>query len=100
MSEFHDVSGIEVIEPYKLRITFDDGVIREVDMSGHLWGPVFEPLRDPAMFAQVTIDEEGETVCWPTGADLDPIVLYEGLPPLYSVEVKRTAEKARKATSR
>jgi hypothetical protein len=30
-----------------LRLTFDDGVRRDVDLSGELWGPVFEPLKDP-----------------------------------------------------
>lgn len=32
------------------------------------------------------------TVVWSTGADLDPIVLYEGLPPLNAVAV-RPAER-------
>jgi hypothetical protein len=28
------------------------------------------------MFAQVGVDEYGETIVWPNGADLDPDVLY------------------------
>jgi hypothetical protein len=39
-----------------------------------LWGPVFEPLRDPDFFAQVTVDHG--TVVWPNGVDLDPVVLH------------------------
>jgi hypothetical protein len=75
-----------------LRVTFDDGHVREVDLGDQLDGPVFEPLRDPELFAQARIDPECGTVVWPTGADLDPIVIYEGLPPLNAV-VARPAER-------
>lgn len=37
---------------------------------------VFEPLRDPAFFAQVRVDPEAGTLVWPNGADLDPLVLH------------------------
>lgn len=61
---------------------FDDGAVRDVSLEGQLDGPVFEPLRDAQMFARVEIDRETGTVSRPTGADLDPIVIYEGRPPL------------------
>ena len=35
---------------------------------------MFEPLKDPAFFAQVFVDHG--TVCWPNGLDLDPLVLH------------------------
>jgi hypothetical protein len=41
----------------------------------------------------VRVDPETGTVAWPTGADLDPIMLYEGLPPLNAVPV-RPGERA------
>ena len=37
---------------------------------------VFEPLRDPTEFRSVRVDPESGTIAWPTGADIDPIVLY------------------------
>ena len=40
-------------------------------------GPMFEPLRDVADFAQVVVDKELWTVVWPNGADLAPDVLHE-----------------------
>jgi hypothetical protein len=40
-------------------------------------GRLFEPLRDAELFAQVQVD--CESARWSTGADLDPIVVYEGL---------------------
>ena len=41
---------------HRLRLTFSDGVEGEVDLSAYLDGPVFVPLRDPAIFAAVTVD--------------------------------------------
>ncbi len=60
---------------YTLHVLFDDGRSGEVDLSARLFGPVFEPLRDPLLFAQVRVDEYG-AVCWPNGADLAPDALY------------------------
>jgi len=47
-------------------------------MQDRLWGPVFEPLRDPAIFAQAFVDDFG-AVAWPNGADLAPDALYRTL---------------------
>ena len=52
-----------------------------VDFSDDLWGPMFEPLRDPEVFRQVRVDSEGHTVSWPNGADIDPLVLHGDFPP-------------------
>jgi hypothetical protein len=60
-----------------LRVGFDDGTVREVDLEAELWGPVFEPLReDPHLFREVRVDEELGTIVWPNGADMDPDVLH------------------------
>jgi hypothetical protein len=60
---------------YTLDVAFADGTSGKIDLSPRLFGPVFEPLRDPVMFSQVRIDEYG-AVCWPNGADLAPDGLY------------------------
>jgi len=83
MSQIHDVIEVEVIGNHRLKVVFDDGEVRTVDLADHLHGPVFEPLKDQEKFAQVRVDPELGTITWPTGADLDPIVIYRGLPPLY-----------------
>ncbi len=89
--DIHDIVGVEVTGDHSLRVTFDDGAVREVRLEGKIEGPVFEPLRDPGLFAQVRVDGESGTVVWPTGADLDPIVVYEGLPPLDARVVRKAA---------
>ena len=68
------VVAVEVQPPYGLHVTFDDGTARRIDMTDELWGPVFEPLRDPAFFAQAAVDHGA--VVWPNGVDLDPLVLH------------------------
>jgi Protein of unknown function (DUF2442) len=74
------VKGVEVLPPYGLRLTFRDGSSGIVD--GRRWlegadGTVFAPLRDPAFFAQVYVDDEAGTIAWPNDVDLDPDTLYE-----------------------
>lgn len=88
MSVIHDIVEVEVLPPHGLRVVFDDREVREIDLANQLDGPVFAPLRDPAEFARVSVDAETGTVAWPTGADLDPIVIYRGLPPLNAVKVE------------
>jgi len=44
---------------------------------------------DPAFFQQMTA--ENDTITWPNGADIDPDVLYLGLPPDASEEAWRAA---------
>ena len=59
-----------------MRVVLADGEIRDVDIEPLLGGPVFEALREASMFERVTVDEYGETIVWPNGADLDPDVIY------------------------
>ena len=42
---------VKPLAGYRLFLRFNNGVAGEVDLSGELEGDVFEPLRDPAMFA-------------------------------------------------
>jgi hypothetical protein len=78
------VTQVEALEGYRLRLRFDDGAERTVDLSDMLWGTMGEPLRDPEYFRQVRVDPELRTVVWRNGLDLDPEVLhgdYEPAPP-------------------
>jgi len=72
-----DIVIAKALDDYRLHLQFDDGVEGVVNLAPHLsFQGVFEPLRDPAYFAQVRVDPELGTVVWPNGADLDPDVLY------------------------
>lgn len=37
---------------------------------------MFEPLADPSVFAQVSVNPELRTITWPNGADFAPEFLY------------------------
>jgi zinc transport system ATP-binding protein len=63
------------LDDYFLEVAFDDGVSGAISLKDRLFGPMFEPLRDPALFGQVLVDEFG-AVCWPNGADIAPDELY------------------------
>jgi len=70
------VVAVELRGPFSVKLTFDDGVSKQVNLRPLLEGPVFEPLLDPAEFAKVRIDEEAGTIVWPNEADLAPETLY------------------------
>jgi len=70
------ITHLEVRPPYRLFVRFEDGTEGEDDVGPRMRGPMFEPLRDPAFFARVTLSEYGAPL-WPNGLDLAPDALYE-----------------------
>jgi hypothetical protein len=47
-----DITGVEVVDDHRLRVTLEDGTVSDVDVSERAWRGVFEPLRDPMYFAR------------------------------------------------
>lgn len=74
--ELVDVVEVRYVRDYKVWVKFADGTSGEVDLSGSLRGPVFEPLLNPEYFRQVRVDPEIGTIAWPNGADIAPETLY------------------------
>ena len=72
------ITRVEPLSGFRLAVEFSDGVRGEVDLAEDLWGPVFEPLRERALFVQAAVDRFG-AVCWPNGADLAPDALHARL---------------------
>jgi len=71
------ISEAEVCGRNLLRLVFNDGTRKVVDVAPLLEGPVLRPLRDPAYFARATLDPVCGTVVWPNGADFAPEALHE-----------------------
>ena len=72
-----DVTSVEVVGDFRLRLTFEDGTVGDVDFSTREWRGVLQPLSDPTYFARVYVDLEAGTIAWPNGVDLAPEPLYE-----------------------
>ncbi len=74
------VQSAVVVEGHTVRIEFEDGSAKELDLTPLMHGPIFDELLDnPELFRQITI--RGGTLSWPNGADIDPDVLYYDLTP-------------------
>jgi hypothetical protein len=73
----HTIKKVEYLEGYKLRLQFNDGVIKIVDLANLLKKAknMLLPLTEITYFKQVQCD--GTTICWPNGVDLCPDVLYK-----------------------
>ena len=73
------IVAVQPRPPFVVDLRFADGTEAVVDLSYWIKDSkgVFAALRDPSVFAAVTVDSDAGTIVWPNGADLDPDVLYE-----------------------
>ncbi len=67
---FLHVTEARHIADHRVHVSFNDGSDAEIDLSGSLDGPIFEPLRDVEYFKSFSI--VGHTLAWPNGADFAP----------------------------
>jgi hypothetical protein len=73
----HYVIDVSYLEDYKLRVFFEDGTNKVVDLRPYLDGPIFEPLKNLDFFRQVSVNTDIDTIVWPNDADFAPEFLYE-----------------------
>jgi len=73
----HNITALEIVGPYRLRVTFADGLVRTIDFRPILEGEMYGPLRDLDQFNSVSLDPEVHTLVWPNGADFDPATLHD-----------------------
>jgi hypothetical protein len=71
------VQSFDIVAPHILRVCFDDNSQQTIDFRPVLAGELYGPLRDVALFNQVQIDPEVQTLLWPNGADFDPATLHD-----------------------
>ena len=72
-----EVTHAHHVDGYKVRLVFNNGETGIVDLDAALWGPVFEPLRDPAVFRRFAVSAVLHTLAWDNGADFAPEFLYD-----------------------
>ena len=73
----HFVKDVAYVSEYKLLLTFEDGVVKLVDLKPYLDGEVFEPLKDVEYFKSVRVNSDIDTIVWDNDADFSPDFLYE-----------------------
>ncbi len=71
------VTNVQYLQNYRLKLAFNDGAVGIADLSTALWGEMFEPLKDLALFSQVRLDDDLGTAAWTNGADLAPEFLRQ-----------------------
>jgi hypothetical protein len=64
---------------YRIWVKFNDGTSGAVDLTDGLWGPMFEPLKDPDCFRRFKVSNLLHTIVWENGADLAPEYLHDKL---------------------
>jgi hypothetical protein len=71
------VTAFEIVGSHRIRVTFEDALVRVIDFGPILQGELYGPLRDPKQFNAVSLDPEIHTLIWPNGADFDPATLHD-----------------------
>ncbi len=71
---FLEIVKAEYIDGYKVRLWFNNGETKVVDLLSSLNGPIFQPLKDIALFKRFSI--KYNTIEWENGADFAPEYLY------------------------
>lgn len=69
------VTEVKYLDNYRIWLRFSDGAEGIIDLEPELYGEVFSPLRDRALFRQVGLTSR--TIEWPNGADFAPEFLRQ-----------------------
>lgn len=89
--EIYRIIDFDIIEPFTLKIKFDDETERVINLRPILEGALYKPLQSESLFNQVEINPKLHTLVWPNGADFDPETLYNW--PEYSEEMQNMARR-------
>jgi hypothetical protein len=74
-----EVMTAQYVNGYRIRVRFNNGREGIVDLADVLWGPMFEPLRDTAVFRRFQVSDVLHTIRWDNDADLAPEFLLQRL---------------------
>jgi uncharacterized protein DUF2442 len=77
MHDIHRVTSFEIVGPHTINVKFEDETEQIINFEPVLGGELFGPLRELALFNQVRLDIEAQTLVWPNGADFDPATLHD-----------------------
>ena len=72
---FLHINQAEYLQGYQLKLQFNNGEVKQVDLEPELCGEIFEPLKEKEIFKDFFISHN--TIEWKNGADFAPEFLYE-----------------------
>ena len=88
----HFVTSVCYVSDYKLRVGFEHGDMKLVDLAHDLEGEMFTPLKSLDLFRTARLDPDLDTVVWDNGADMSPDFLYSAGTPVDETPSLKVAE--------
>jgi uncharacterized protein DUF2442 len=83
---------------FSLRLRFDDGCKKRVNLLPLLQRGAHRRLRDPAKFSRVRLDREWGTLCWPGELDFAPEALRDLPEERVETPARKGGPKRRRST--
>ena len=74
--KLYKVINFKIVTDYTIQVEFDDGTEQVIEFRPVLYGEMWGPLQDLALFNKVELDPIAHTLAWPNGADFDPETLH------------------------
>jgi hypothetical protein len=76
MDRIPRVVEVGTVKPRSLKVSFENGVVKNYDCTEILNMPVFALLKDPAFFKTVHVDPGGYGISWNDSIDLSEYELW------------------------
>ncbi len=70
------IRSVETIDDHTLVVEFDNAQKRQYDVTPLLERELFAPLRTPALFKSVQVEQGGYAVVWNTNIDLSEFEIW------------------------
>lgn len=70
------LKAVEALADWRVRVSWSDGTVAEIDLGDVLDNEAFAPLRDPTEFATVSVGEWGHSLVWPSGVEISSESLW------------------------
>ena len=71
------VVAVEPLNDHRLRVSFDNGIVKHYDVKPLLNTPLFKPLQDLTTFLKVHVEPGGFAVAWDSGIDVSEYELWQ-----------------------
>jgi hypothetical protein len=71
------VVAVEPLDDHRLRVSFDNGIVKHYDVKPLLTTPLFKPLQDLTTFLKVHVEPGGFAVAWDSGIDVSEYELWQ-----------------------